>query len=113
MAFKAKPLPSFMLSTQTTASKSRGGGLGSGGSEFENWELEKKYKKNLEALKKEIEEKNKEIKLFKNEVTDCNSRAQKLENEKKHLESRLVEKNAKPPSEVARESINMGALDQI
>jgi len=28
---------------------------------FENWEVEKKYKRNLEALKQEIDEKNVEI----------------------------------------------------
>ena len=45
-----------------------GGGDGEMGSQFENWEIEKKYKRNLEALKQEIEERNQEILLSKKEV---------------------------------------------
>ena len=74
------------------------GGAGAGG--FENWEVEKKYKKNLEALKQEIEERNNEIMIAKKEVADVNKRVVKLEAEKRNLETRLVERNAKPPREM-------------
>ena len=49
-----------------------GGAAGETGSQFENWEIEKKYKRNLEALKTEIEERNNEILLAKKEVQNVN-----------------------------------------
>jgi len=58
------------------------GAAGETGSQFENWEIEKKYKRNLEALKTEIEERNNEILLAKKEVMNVNSRVLKLESEK-------------------------------
>ena len=67
---------------------------------FENWEVEKKYKKNLEALKQEIEERNSEIMIAKKQVQDMNNRVVKLEAEKRNLETRLVDRNAKPPREM-------------
>ncbi len=45
------------------------------GGAFEQWEVEKKYKKNLDALKQEIEERNREIQLARKEVKDTNERA--------------------------------------
>lgn len=57
---RSKPLPAYMNSTTKPGNKigSRigaglraGGDGGEGGSQFENWEVEKKYKRNLEALK--------------------------------------------------------------
>jgi hypothetical protein len=42
---------------------------------FEQWEVEKKYKKNLDALKQEIEERNREIQMARKEVKDTNERA--------------------------------------
>ena len=41
---------------------------------FENWEVEKKYKKNLEALKHEIEERNIEIKSANQKEQAANAR---------------------------------------
>lgn len=80
---------------------------------FENWEMEKKYKKNLEALKQEIEERNNEIMIAKKEVKDVNNRVVKLEAEKKNLETRLVDRNAKPPREMHQESQSQGQSDEI
>ena len=121
-ASKSKPLPSF-LTTAPAKSGSKiqsrigmGSGLterGAAGSGFENWEVEKKYKKNLEALKMEIEEKNNEISIAKKEVEDVNKRVVKLETEKRNLETRLVDRNAKPPREMAQESTNQGQEDEI
>jgi predicted nucleic acid-binding Zn-ribbon protein len=59
--------------------------------------VDKKYKKNLDALKQEIEERNREIQMARKEVKDSNERAQKIENEKRLLEARLVDKSSKPP----------------
>jgi hypothetical protein len=41
---------------------------------FDSWEIEKKYKKNLEALKQEIEDRNREIQVARKEVKDSNER---------------------------------------
>ena len=81
-AQKSKPLPAYLNAAAKPGSKVGSRiGMGSamagaagegGGSQFENWELEKKYKRNLEALKQEIEERNNEILLAKKEVQNVN-----------------------------------------
>ena len=63
-------------------------------------EIEKKYKRNLEALKHEIEERNNELLLSKKEVANINARVLRLEEDKQKLENRLIDKNAKPPREM-------------
>lgn len=73
---------------------------GQTGSQFENWEIEKKYKRTLDALKNEIEERNNEILLARKEVANVNARVVKLQDDKLELENRLIEKNAKPPREM-------------
>jgi len=95
-----------------------GGGVksgmgGEGGSQFENWEVEKKYKRNLEALKGEIEERNNEILLAKKEVANFNTRVLKLEGEKQDLEIKLVDKHAKPPREMKADSDHYGNIEEI
>jgi len=45
----------------------------------------------LEALKQEIEEKNREIEGLRKEVGGCHDRYNRLDNEKKKLEARLVD----------------------
>ena len=106
---RSKPLPAYMNATTKPGSKvgSRIGagvrsamGDGEGGSQFENWEVEKKYKRNLEALKGEIEERNNEILLAKKEVASFNKRVLRLEEEKQSLENQLIDKHAKPPREM-------------
>lgn len=72
-----------------------------------------KFKKSIEALKLEIEEKNREIKSLNQAIADSSKRVLSLENEIKKLENRLVDKHAKPPHEMQKESITQGALDQI
>ena len=57
------------------------------------FEAEKKYKKNLEALKQEIEDRNREIQIARKEAKDSNERVQKIEAEYRKLEGRLVDKN--------------------
>ena len=68
------------------------------------FEAEKKYKKNLEALKSEIEEKNRDISSLEKEIKDCNDRYNRLEHEKKALEARLVDKHSKPPKETQNQA---------
>ncbi len=80
---------------------------------FDSWEIEKKYKKNLEALKLEIEDRNREIQIARKEVKDSNERVQKIEAEYRKLEGRLVDKNAKPPRQVNQESEYQNSLDEI
>lgn len=93
--------------------QAQGAGEGDHGSQFENWEIEKKYKRNLEALKQEIEERNKEILLSKKEVANVNARVLKLEDDKQKLENRLIDKNAKPPREMQSDSQHFGNIDEI
>lgn len=63
-AYKAKPLPSFLSQTPSTGLKfglrpgqNQSGAAGSStgkANQFENYEVEKKYKKTIEALREEI-----------------------------------------------------------
>ena len=122
---RSKPLPAYMNAAAKPGSKvgSRigagvrsamgGGDGGEMGSQFENWEIEKKYKRNLEALKQEIEERNNEILLSKKEVANINARVLKLEGEKQELENKLIDKNAKPPREMKSDADRQGDLDEI
>ena len=123
-AQKAKPLPAYMNSSVKPGRKvgsrigmgsahADGGAAAQTGSQFENWEIEKKYKRNLEALKHEIEERNNEILLAKKEVTNVNSRVLRLEAEKLDLENRLIEKNAKPPRQMQADAEHIGNIDEI
>lgn len=73
-AGRRKPLPSFLMNipekpgSKVQSRIGMGYGMQKQGANFENWEVEKKYKKNLEALKHEIEERNKDIIIAKKEV---------------------------------------------
>lgn len=89
------------------------GAAGQTSSQFENWEIEKKYKRNFEALKSEIEERNNEVLLAKKEVASVNTRVLKLQEEKQGLENRLIEKNAKPPIQMQKDSERLGNIDEI
>ena len=81
-AQRSKPLPAYLNASTQPGGKvgsrigqgvrsAQEGGAGQTGSQFENWEIEKKYKRNLEALKTEIEERNKEILLAKKDIKDA------------------------------------------
>lgn len=91
-AQKAKPMPVYM-NLAVNPGKKVNSRIGMGvqqmegsarqtSSQFENWEIEKKYKRNFEALKNEIEERNNEVLLAKKEVASVNTRVLKLEAEK-------------------------------
>jgi hypothetical protein len=99
---KEKPPQSFMKIGQQPGSKTSGGSAGSKTSTFETWELEKKYKKNLDALKDTIAEKNQDIITAQNKESDANKRVIRLENEKRKLEDNLVGVRAKTCSETAK-----------
>jgi hypothetical protein len=79
---KEKPVPSFVSNSVKPGNKVSRGGTGTQGantSAFEHWEMEKKYKRNLEALKQEIEERNREIKNARTEALNANNRTKLLE----------------------------------
>lgn len=72
-----------------------------------------KLKKSIDALKTELEEKNREIKSLNQAIEDSNKRVLSLENQIKKLESKLVDKHAKPPQAMREESLTQGGLDQV
>ena len=71
---------------------------------FENWEVEKKYKKKLEALKQQIEEGKSEVRAAEKQTRQWQETANRFEREKNDLESRLVNANSKPPRAAASEA---------
>ena len=111
---KEKPVPSFVTTSMKPGSKVSKGGVGAKGestSAFEHWEMEKKYKRNLEALKQEIEERNREIQNAKTEARDANIRSRKLETEKESLEMRLVNNKSKTAKDMRIDSMKTGEID--
>lgn len=54
---------------------------------------ETKYKKNLDLLRTEIEEKNREIDAKDKEIRECKNKISYQEKEKKKLETQLMNKN--------------------
>jgi len=113
-AGRIKPLPNYVLQgpkgSRSAGATRPGGG---GGNSMGAFEAEKKYKKNLEALKTEIEEKNREIEGLRKEVKDCHDRYNRLDHEKKNLEARLVDKHSKPPRETQNESLAYGQAQEV
>ena len=77
------------------------------------FEAEKKYKKNLEALKQEIEEKNREIQGLRKDIKDSNDRQSRLEDDKRKLETRLVDKHSKPPKETHHEFLAFSQAQEL
>ena len=67
----------------------------------------------MDALKQEIEEKNREIEGLRKEVKDCHDREKRLDNEKKNLEGRLVDKHSKPPRETHNESLAYSQAQEV
>ena len=65
----SKPVPGFILQA----------GKSSQGSGSSSYEADKKYKKNLEALKKEIEEKNREIESMQSDLKDSHEKLNRIE----------------------------------
>lgn len=95
-----------MLQGPKGGAPARGGRAGAGaGNPLGAFEAEKKYKKNLEALKQEIEDKNREIDGLRKEKDLGHDSYKRLDAEKKRLEARLVDKHSKPPRETQNESI--------
>ena len=78
-----------------------------------DYELERKYKKSIQALTQEIEERNQEIKNARDAVQNEKGKVSRLEEEKRKLETRLVDRNAKPPAEMHKESAGQGQADEI
>lgn len=76
-----KPLPNY-ISQGPKGSNSIGKG-GAGKNPMGAFDAEKKYKKNLEALKQEIEEKTREGDGLRLEVKACHDKYNRLDFEKK------------------------------
>ena len=108
-------MPSFVTASEKPGLKvSRGGGMGSAGeksSAYDHWEMEKKYKRNLEALKTVIEERNKEIQIARNKCDDAEKRVRRLQLEKDKLEEQFVNTRAKTAKEMKKDSIDLGELN--
>jgi Ca2+-binding EF-hand superfamily protein len=80
---KTKPLPNYI----SGAKRGRAGMTGLGGQNaMELYEAEKKYKRNLEVLKSEIQERNREIEDLKKDVKDSNDRYTRLQDQQRKLE---------------------------
>jgi len=113
-AGKVKPLPNYVLQGPKGGALARGGRAGAGaGNPLGAFEAEKKYKKNLEALKYEIEDKNREIDGLRKEKDLGHDSYKRLDAEKKSLEVRLVDKHSKPPRETQNESIAHSQAQQL
>lgn len=93
-------------------SRGQSGTKGASSSAYEHWEMEKKYKRNLEALKTEIEERNKEIQIARNKCENAEKRVRRLQAEKDKLEEDFVNTRAKTAKEMRSESMTMGELNQ-
>lgn len=99
-ASKAKPLPNYVLQGPKGGSSiGRGRGGAGAGNPLGAFEAERKYKKNLEALKHEIEEKNREIDGLRREVKDDKERYKRLELQSEVIEKQLLDVHSKPPRE--------------
>jgi hypothetical protein len=96
---KEKPPQSFLKIGQQPGSKTSGGTAGGKTSTFETWELEKKYKRNLDALKDTLAEKNAEILTAQAKEADANRRLLRMDNEKEKLMTKLVSVNGKTCAE--------------
>ena len=105
-AARAKPLPAFILS----GNKGKSSGAASGGNSAE---AEKKFKRNLEVLKSEIEDRNRELDGAKTEVKDAQDRCRRLERDKEALQTRLVEGQSKPPKETQVEAMNYTQAQEL
>jgi Ca2+-binding EF-hand superfamily protein len=105
-AARAKPLPSFILA----GNKGKNAGAGSGGNSAE---AEKKFKRNLEVLKSEIEDKNRELESLRTEVKDALDRCRRLERDKEALQTRLVDGQSKPPKETQVEAMNYSQAQEL
>lgn len=77
------------------------------------FEAEKKYKKNLDALKVELQEKIREIEGLKKEVKDLHDKQGRLDGERKKLETALINKNQKPPKETNNESLAFSQAQEL
>ena len=53
------------------------------------------------------------IEGLRKEVKDCHDREKRLENEKKNLEGRLVDKHSKPPRETHNESMAYSQAQEV
>jgi len=50
---------------------------------------------------------------LRKEVKDCHDREKRLDNEKKNLEGRLVDKHSKPPKETHNESLAYSQAQEV
>ena len=113
-AAKQKPLPPTIKHEEKDTLSRIGKGVNAKNQKTTtDYELERKYKKNIAALTQEIEERNQEIKNVRDAVQNEKVKVSRLEEDKRKLETRLVDRNAKPPAEMQKESQNQGKVDEI
>ena len=77
------------------------------------YDNEKKYAKNLDLLRTEIEEKNREIDAKDKEIRECKTKISFQDKEKKKLETQLMNKDMKPPKETNDESNAYNAAQEL
>jgi len=105
--------PQQKLADKTRSVVNQQEGFGKQAGAFENWEVEKKYKVKLEALKQQIEEGKSEVRAAEKQTKHWQETANKVEREKNDLMARLVDVNSKPPRATANEAKTQLQLDQI
>lgn len=99
---KSKPLPQYIFNQK--GGKGAQAKQGASTSMMKAHDDESKYKKNLDLLRTEIEEKNREIDAKDKEIRECKTKISYQEREKKKLETQLMNKDQKPPKETRDES---------
>jgi len=111
--------PNFTKAGQKPGEKAAHTGLGAVGGQS-SYEAEKKFARTIEALKQEIEDKNKTIKTQADGIKEANARLQRKESENNDLQAKLINRNDKPPFEIKNKSDqefsveeNMKLKDQI
>lgn len=111
--------PSIAKAGQKPGDKAAHTGLGAVGGQS-SYEAEKKFARTIEALKQEIEDKNKTIKTQADGIKEANARLQRKESENNDLQAKLINRNDKPPQQIKDKSEqefsveeNMKLKDQI
>lgn len=97
-----KPLPAYVLKSRDDKKSKTQGNVGTG--QVAAFEAEKKYKKNLEMLKSEIEERNRRIEAQSAEILEGKKRIESLDAKLKFTDAKIADIRAKPPKETGNES---------
>lgn len=102
-----KPLPAYVLQKKNANDKSQGA------KDMASLESEKRFKKSLEALKLEIEERNRTIESQNEELKKVRKREQDLDQKVEAYKRLDLNANQKPPKQAADESNNYAQAQEI